>query len=112
MSKWEGSSGQTDVFYDKEPLLATPFHAKDRAAQIRAIYYLVASAPPDHDADYFEVFSALFGYPDPEVRMETVAALGYPDWPELRPLMEEVAREDPDQSVRDAARSFLEYEEP
>jgi HEAT repeat protein len=99
------------LFYAKEPLLATQFHAKDTDARVRAIFYLAASAPPDYDPDYYEVFSALFGHPDPKVRMETVAALGYPDWPELRPLLEQVAREAPFSRVREAAREFLDYKE-
>ena len=99
----------TDVFYEKQLLLDTPFHAKDREAEILAIYYLAASAPPDFDEDYYEVFNALLGHPDAAVRAEVVAAVAYPDWPELKPRLQELRDEDPDPAVRRAADDFLSY---
>ncbi|MDH5651336.1 MAG: hypothetical protein OEZ39_05630 [Gammaproteobacteria bacterium] len=43
--------------------------------------------------------------------MEAIAALAYPDWPELVPLIEYIQKEDPAQRVRNAARDFLTYQE-
>ena len=108
---YEQYRDEDSIFYPKEPLLATPFHGKDSESQIRAIFYVGASAPPEYDADYYEVMNAFLGHPDPQVRLETVAAIAFSDWPEFRERIEELRDEDPDPRVASAANDFLSYSE-
>lgn len=101
----------SNIFYEKEPLLQTPFHGKDSKSQIRAIFYVGMSAPPEYDADYYRVMNAFLGHPDPQVRVETVAAIAISDWPEFGARLEELRDEDPDPRVANAANDFLTYSE-
>ncbi|HEY1345687.1 MAG TPA: hypothetical protein VGF54_11910 [Streptosporangiaceae bacterium] len=73
--------------------------------RVQAAAYLAASA--EHPApDLIEAFDRLMRDPVADVRRAAIFAATYPAWPELLPLVQNVARDDADAGVRDAAQEI------
>ena len=97
-------------FYPKSTILEAAVVAETPEEAILAIHSVGITAPPSYDPEYFDIFEAYSDHPESEVRVETLVAMVFPNWPELRRLAESIRSTDPDSGVRAAADGFLTYD--
>lgn len=80
--------------------------AKKHDSQVNAIGR-VATTFPDYDEEAFAIFARYLQAPSALLRQATLNAMGYRCWAEFIPLMEAVARQDPEEGVRNKAELML-----
>ncbi|OJH34522.1 HEAT repeat domain-containing protein [Cystobacter ferrugineus] len=73
-----------------------------------AVRLMALIAPPEFDPAFFEFFRKCLTFRDPTVQRKAILAIGYVGWKELFPVLEQLAKGDPDAEVRDVARIALE----
>ncbi|NMO20661.1 HEAT repeat domain-containing protein [Pyxidicoccus fallax] len=73
-----------------------------------AVRLMSLTAPPEFDAAFFEFFRKCLTFADAMVQRKAILAIGYVGWKELLPVLEQLAKGDPDSEVRDLARIALE----
>ncbi len=73
----------------------------------RAILHIGISAPADFDATFLGYFNSAFADEDANVRWAAAAVSGYTNWPELRDVLQQLAKADSDLKVRKAAKHSL-----
>lgn len=70
--------------------------------------FRIATTFSDYDPDVHEIFGRYAtAAPYPRLRAAALDAIGLRAWEELRPIVETVAREDPDPEVREHAKAVL-----
>lgn len=94
-------------FHSEDEVLDYARRADTRAQKMESLAFVGVTAPQTHDTRYLEALKRGMEDADASVRKSAVWMSGYPAWPELRPLLEKVAEEDPDESVRNGTRSIL-----
>ena len=94
--------------YEPEELLENAAEAEDHDEAVEAVLK-VAAAFPRFDSGALRVFITYLKSPYPTIRKATLQAIAYRLWPETSPLLETVVQEDPDEDVRDFARTILAY---
>lgn len=94
--------------YTDEDIRRIAKNAKERAEQIRAIYYAGIAAPLRFDPEFFRMFEQASSSPDAEVRHALIVAIGYVGWKELHEILEHLRTTDLEESVREDAGIMLE----
>jgi hypothetical protein len=89
-----------------EDVIEMAHRAKKHDSQVDAIGR-VAITFPDYDEEAFAIFVRYLQAPSPLLRQATLNAMGYRCWAEFIPLMEEVAKRDPEEDVRKKADLML-----
>jgi HEAT repeat protein len=91
-----------------DEILEEAKRAKTRDDWIYVAYELAAAAPGDYDPRVVQVLERALESESPDVRRAAIIAMGYLEWPQLRPLLERVREKDPDPAVHNEARVMLE----
>jgi hypothetical protein len=98
--------------YDEEDLLEHAATATTLEEQVRALNQVAIGFVDYHPA----AMELLEGYatsaPLPQLRAAAVNAMGFRAWPQFRPVLEQVAAQDPDEGVRRRAASMLPFVPP
>jgi hypothetical protein len=92
--------------YSKEEIIDAARSAGNPRELARAVRLAGAVATEGFDQDLFEIFLRAFGSEDPQTRIAAIIAAGYAEWREFIPLIEPLARNDPNQTVRETAASI------
>ncbi|MEA3037490.1 MAG: hypothetical protein QOE79_3 [Sphingomonadales bacterium] len=95
-------------FYSPDELIEEAHSANvDHNDRVANLYQLGVTFPEyDKDVrDIFENYATLA--PHPKLRTAALDAIGLRSWSELRPVVERVARDDVDVTVRDYAKALL-----
>ena len=85
-------------------------HASDASHNDRvATLFRLALTFPEHDAEVHRIFENYATQaPHPKLRTAALDAIGLRAWEQLRPVVEGVARNDPESEVREYAKRVLE----
>lgn len=94
--------------YSDAELLAWVEGADTPESLADGIRRLGVAAPPAHEPRIFAAFERAFTHADPRARVAAVQACAYPSWPEFKPVLERLVRDDPDATVRAEATLMLE----
>lgn len=94
--------------YDKNDILELAKKAAKPEERIRAVYYAGAAGAGPFDRDLFGVIERAAEDEDAKVRRAAIVATGYLEWAQARKLLERLARDDPDDRVREDAKLMLE----
>lgn len=73
----------------------------------RAVLRAGIGAPLDFDQEFFDCVRSALAHPEPPMREIGILAGSYAAWPQYRPLLEAIARDDPDAEVREMAQATL-----
>ncbi len=93
--------------YTDEELLQGRGDVSSLEERKMAVARLGVGAPRDYDIRFFEQLRLATGDQEPEVRSVAIWVMGYPSWPQFRPLLEKLRDHDSDAEVRDDARVIL-----
>jgi hypothetical protein len=94
--------------YSDDELLAWVEGADTPESLGDGIRRLGVAAPSAHDPRIFAAFERAFTHSDARARVAAVQASAYPSWPEFKPVLERLVRDDPDATVRAEATIMLE----
>jgi hypothetical protein len=93
--------------WTRRALLISIDEARDALALARAVIQAGLGAPDSYDEDFFTKIREAFSSPEKWVREAAVWATSYSPWPQYRPLLETVARDDPEEKLRSDASAVL-----
>lgn len=79
----------------------------DPAERRHGVLVTCLSAPIAAETPYLPALARAAADPEPAVRHAVILGLGFVDWPETEPILERLATDDADPSVRDAAGGML-----
>ena len=88
-------------------LIARAGKGERREERLEAMYRMAVAAGDRVNDGVVAVIEDAFRSSDPEIRHGAIVAVGYIEWPEMRPVLE-AAAEDDDADVRSDARLMLE----
>jgi hypothetical protein len=96
-----------DLLDDSELLAAPSLAEPDSEAQALSLIKLGYGAPVDFDQRYFDRLSSATRAAHSEIRDAALRGMNYTEWPQFRPVLQQVAKRDPDRSVRKLAKRIL-----
>jgi len=97
--------GEVEIL-DRGDLFARWDRARDYAEQGAAIRLIGAGAPEAYEPAWFDYFRQAFASRFGIVRFWAVLVSGIPGWPQLRAVVDQLARTDPDETVRERATAM------
>lgn len=93
--------------FSPEELIERAYREKDHNEQVNNLYRLAITFPK-YDQAVFEIFEGFATRaPNPLLRRAALDAMTYRGWPEFRPVLERVSREDGVEEVRRHANELL-----
>jgi hypothetical protein len=93
--------------YAPKALLTSVDEARGALARARSVIRAGLGAPDQYDEEFFSRIRDAFSSPEKWVREAAVWATAYSPWPQYRPLLEAIARSDPEEKLRADAAAIL-----
>lgn len=93
---------------DVSELLAAPSLAEPGSkAEVLSLLRLGFGAPVEFDQRYFDRLSSAMRAANSEIRDAALRGMNYTEWPQFRPVLQQVAKRDSNRSVRKLAKRIL-----
>jgi hypothetical protein len=96
-----------DILTDSELLVPPPQMSPGTRGEILFLLRLGFGAPLNFDQRYFDQLSSATQSANRETRDAALRGITYTEWPQFRPVLQQVAKHDSDRSMRKLAKQIL-----